>query len=93
MAFESYGNCFVCGENNTGGLQLHFDIDKEKQTLKTIFVAKPVYQGYDGIVHGGIITTLLDEAMAKLAYELGYKVMTASMEIAASWLFFTCSLR
>ncbi len=81
MAFESYGNCFVCGENNSGGLQLHFDIDREKQTLKTIFVANPVYQGYDGIVHGGIIITLLDEAMAKLAYELGYKVMTASMEI------------
>ena len=81
MAFESYGNCFVCGENNPGGLQLHFDIDKEKKTLKTTFVANPVYQGYDGIVHGGIITTLLDEAMAKLAYELGYKAMTASMEI------------
>jgi uncharacterized protein (TIGR00369 family) len=81
MAFESYGNCFVCGENNPGGLRLHFDIDKEKQTLKTIFVATPIYQGYDGVVHGGIITTLLDEAMAKLAYELGYKVMTASMEI------------
>jgi len=81
MEFESYGNCFVCGENNPGGLRLHFDIDREKRTLKTVFVAGPVYQGYDGIVHGGIITTLLDEAMAKLAYELGYKAMTASMEI------------
>lgn len=81
MAFDTNGNCFVCGEKNPGGLQLHFEIDKEKRTLRTTFVASPVYQGYDGIVHGGIVTTLLDEAMAKLAYELGYKAMTASMEI------------
>jgi uncharacterized protein (TIGR00369 family) len=79
--FVTYGNCFVCGENNPGGLRLHFEIDQEKQTLKTTFVATPVYQGYDGIVHGGIISTLLDEAMAKLAYELGFNAVTASLEI------------
>ena len=49
-----------------------FEIDKEKKTLKTTFVGSPVYQGYDGILHGGIISALLDEAMAKLSYELGY---------------------
>jgi uncharacterized protein (TIGR00369 family) len=77
----TYGNCFVCGENNPGGLRLNFEIDREKQTLKTMFVASSVYQGYDGIIHGGIISTLLDEAMAKLAYELGYNAITASLEI------------
>jgi uncharacterized protein (TIGR00369 family) len=79
--FVTYGNCFVCGQNNPGGLRLHFEIDKEKKTLKTTFVASPAYQGYDGIVHGGIISTLLDEAMAKLAYELGYNAVTASLEV------------
>ena len=81
MKFESYGNCFVCGENNLGGLQLKFEIDKEHQTLKTTFVAKPTFQGWDGLVHGGIISTLLDEAMAKLSYELGYNTITVSLEI------------
>lgn len=81
MKFESYGNCFVCGEKNLGGLRLNFEIDKEKQTLKTTFVAGPIFQGYDGVVHGGIISTLLDEAMAKLSYELGYNTVTASLEI------------
>ena len=79
--FVTYGNCFVCGENNPGGLRLNFEIDQEKQILKTTFVASSIYQGYDGIVHGGIISTLLDEAMAKLAYELGYNTVTASLEI------------
>ncbi len=81
MKFETYGNCFVCGDKNPGGLHLQFQIDPEKRTLKTTFVAGPVYQGFDGIVHGGIISTLLDEAMAKLAYELGYQTITASLEI------------
>ena len=81
MKFETYGNCFVCGENNPGGLRLNFDIDSEHQTLKTTFIASPTFQGWDGIVHGGIIGTLLDEAMAKLSYEIGYNTVTASLEI------------
>jgi len=81
MRFETYGKCFVCGEDNPGGLRLKFEIDKEKKTLKTAFVAGPVFQGYDGIVHGGILSTLLDEAMAKLSYELGYRAVTAAMEV------------
>ncbi len=81
MKFETYGNCFVCGKNNPNGLRLHFQIDKEKQTLQTTFSAGATFQGWDGIVHGGIISTLLDEAMAKLVYELGYEAVTASLEI------------
>ena len=81
MKFETYGNCFVCGEKNPGGLHLNFEIDRERQTLRTIFLASPVFQGYDGIVHGGILSALLDEAMAKLSYELGYNAVTASLEI------------
>jgi uncharacterized protein (TIGR00369 family) len=79
--FESYGNCFVCGANNPNGLRLTFEIDKGRQTLKTTFVASPTFQGWDGMIHGGIICTLLDEAMAKLAYELGYDAVTASLEV------------
>ena len=79
--FESYGNCFVCGRNNPGGLQLSFDLDKERQTLQTTFIGGPTFQGWDGIVHGGMISTLLDEVMAKLAYELGYQAITVTLEV------------
>jgi uncharacterized protein (TIGR00369 family) len=81
MKFETNQNCFVCGVNNPNGLRLSFEVDKERQTLKTTFIASPTFQGWDGIVHGGIISTLLDEAMAKLVYELGYQAVTASLEI------------
>ena len=81
MKFETYGHCFVCGKNNKGGLHLSFEIDEERKTLETTFTPGPTFQGWDGIVHGGIISTLLDEAMAKLSYELGYNTVTASLEI------------
>jgi uncharacterized protein (TIGR00369 family) len=81
MKLESSGNCFVCGKNNPNGLRLSFEIDKEKKTLKTTFVASPTYQGWDGVVHGGILSTLLDEAMANLIHELGYQAITAAIEI------------
>ncbi len=60
---------------------MDFEINRGKQTLRTTFVASPTYQGWDGIVHGGIVSTLLDEAMAKLAFELGYQAITASLEV------------
>lgn len=81
MRLESNGNCFVCGEKNPNGLHLSFEIDKERKTLKTTFKTSPTFQGWDGIVHGGIISTLLDEAMAKLVYELGFRAVTISLEI------------
>ncbi|HXX33722.1 MAG TPA: hotdog fold domain-containing protein [Thermodesulfobacteriota bacterium] len=81
MRFKSDGNCFVCGKNNPNGLQLSFEINKEKQSLKSTFIASPTFQGWDGIVHGGMVSTLLDEAMSKLVYELGYQAVTASLEV------------
>jgi uncharacterized protein (TIGR00369 family) len=81
MKLEINDKCFVCGENNPGGLRLRFYINREERTLKTTFVASAIFQGYDDIVHGGIISTLLDEAMAKLSYELGYNAVTGILEI------------
>ena len=77
----TYDECFVCGKKNPGGLRLSFQIDREKQTMKTTFIASPVFQGYDGIVHGGILSTLLDEVMTKLSFELGYHTVTGSLEV------------
>jgi uncharacterized protein (TIGR00369 family) len=79
MKFEDDGYCFVCGHKNPIGLKLDFHFDGK--TIKTEFISKKEHQGYSNIVHGGIITTLLDEAMVKLAIAMGIPVVTASMEI------------
>ncbi len=73
------GYCFVCGPNNPIGLKLDFSFDGK--TIKTGFVPRKEHQGYVDIVHGGIISTLLDEVMVKLAIELGMPAVTAQMDI------------
>jgi len=81
MKVEYYGYCWICGERNKGGLRLKFDLNKTAKTLQTSFIPTETYQGYNGIVHGGILSALLDEAMAKLAFELGYNAITALLNV------------
>jgi uncharacterized protein (TIGR00369 family) len=81
MKIEYYGYCWICGEKNKGGLQLKFDLDKGAKTIQTSFIPTETYQGYAGIVHGGILSALLDEATAKLAFELGYNAVTAMLNV------------
>jgi uncharacterized protein (TIGR00369 family) len=81
MSLTYENKCFVCGTENRNGLRLSFNIDKIEKTLRTTFVPSETYQGWDGIVHGGILSTLLDEAVAKLAYELGFEALTARLTV------------
>jgi len=73
--------CFVCGRENRAGLRIPFRVDKEAKSIVGEFVADSTYQGFEGITHGGILSTLLDEAMVKLAFELGQAAVTAWMEV------------
>lgn len=73
--------CFVCGPNNPLGLKIPFEVDRVGKTIRCEFISGPEYQGFQGITHGGIITTLLDEAMVKLAFELGVSAVTAWMDV------------
>ncbi|MDU2063594.1 MAG: PaaI family thioesterase [Sporomusaceae bacterium] len=71
--------CFACGRQNPIGLHLEFT--EEDNVYKTIFVGQKEHQGYDGILHGGIISTLLDEATARYIYAKGMKALTARLEV------------
>jgi uncharacterized protein (TIGR00369 family) len=79
MEFIDDGHCFACGPKNPIGLKLKFVFDGE--TLKTDFTPKKEHQGYFNIVHGGIITTLLDEVMVQLAIYMEMPAVTAQMDI------------
>ena len=71
--------CFVCGEKNPSGLHLKFSLHDGKVT--TEFVPEKIHQGYKDIVHGGIISALLDEAMVKAAFMQGMPAVTAEITI------------
>jgi len=81
LNLEDNGMCYACGRNNPKGLHLAFSFDEQEQWSETTFIPSDAYQGWQGVVHGGIIATLMDEAMAKLAQFLGYRVVTASLSM------------
>jgi acyl-coenzyme A thioesterase PaaI-like protein len=72
-------HCFGCGPHNPIGLKLQFTIDGD--TLRTECTPAAVYQGWPGLVHGGILSLILDEAMNNVAYLTGTPCITASMNI------------
>jgi len=55
-------SCFVCGESNPIGLKLRFETDG--RIVRTRFVPKPEHIGFKETMHGGLVSTLLDEMMA-----------------------------
>lgn len=71
--------CFACGRNNPIGLKLAFRFDGEDYV--TAFEALPEYQGWTGIVHGGLLATVLDETMARLLWERGINAITGRLQV------------
>jgi acyl-coenzyme A thioesterase PaaI-like protein len=55
-------HCFACGTTNVHGLGLVLHVEPESSWAEVTL--RRDFQGWDGIAHGGIIATLLDEAMA-----------------------------
>ena len=53
--------CFVCGESNPAGLQLRFHTDG--RVVRSVFNPRSEHAGFKGVVHGGILATVLDEIM------------------------------
>jgi uncharacterized protein (TIGR00369 family) len=59
-------NCFVCGMNNPDGMRLKFILDEARQTFVCKFRLSSRYTGPPGHCHGGIIASILDDAMGKV---------------------------
>ncbi len=70
--------CYACGDLNPIGLHLHFRVEGEWAIAG--FRATREHQGYPGFVHGGVVTTLLDEAMGWATYGRGIWAVTGKME-------------
>jgi uncharacterized protein (TIGR00369 family) len=76
-------NCFACGSNNGVGLRLKFD-ERDDGSVVGYFTADPRFEGYPGIVHGGIIATLLDSAMSHCLFKKGLMPLTGRLSIRYS---------
>jgi uncharacterized protein (TIGR00369 family) len=57
--------CFICGRQNPVGLKLRFYEDHEARQIKADLTIPDEYQGYPGVVHGGIVSAVLDEVSGR----------------------------
>ena len=72
-------NCFVCGPGNDIGLQLNFRI--EGDVARSEFTPSDMHCGFDGVTHGGIIFSVLDDVMPNWIYLKGIRAYTAKCDI------------
>jgi len=79
MHLKDKDTCFVCGRQNSNGMQLPIVADETGASIE--YVIPVYYQGWDGITHGGIIATLLDELMAWSTKNRGYSTVTAELKV------------
>ncbi len=80
LAHSANNRCFGCGEANPAGLRLKFFQAADGAVVCTPAIPE-TFVGYPGFLHGGILATLLDEAMSKSVRALGRTAMTARIEI------------
>lgn len=80
MVHGGQNHCFGCGLQNPHGLRLEF-FQAEDQSVVCFVEVAETFEGPPGYVHGGVIATLLDEAMSKSVRARGLTAMTRSMQV------------
>ena len=73
-------SCFVCGMDNPRGLRLVFE-KGENGEMSAQWIPDRSTEGFDGIVHGGLVGTVLDESMAKAVTASGAEALTAELRV------------
>ena len=71
--------CFGCGADNSCGLQLKFEGGDGRVFCR--YVARREHEGYDGVLHGGVTASLLDELMGELVQRQGIYAVTGELTV------------
>jgi acyl-coenzyme A thioesterase PaaI-like protein len=79
LKLEDDGMCFCCGVRNPIGLKLTFQT-LPGERLRTEWTPRQEHQGFQDIVHGGLVSSVLDEVMIRLLYARGIRAVTAELK-------------
>jgi len=72
--------CVMCGTDNPIGFKLRFS-RIQHEVVETTLSVPPHFQGYNGIVHGGIVASLLDSAMTNCLLAEGIAAVTGDLNV------------
>ena len=70
--------CVVCSFANAKGLHLEFDVTDDG-SVKADFQCDEAFEGYPGVLHGGVISSILDGAMGNCIFACGQAAVTVEM--------------
>ena len=79
MEVDYDGRCFGCGPLNEDGLKLAFVAEGDVSSCEFRVPAR--YQSWKGVVHGGMIALILDEAIGWAAWQRGHPGVTGKLEV------------
>jgi len=74
--------CFICGRDNPVGLKMRF-YDDGADTVQSVVTPADHFQGYPGVLHGGIVASILDEVVGRSVMSGDHHrfMMTVSMNV------------
>jgi len=75
-----HGNCIICGHERASGFQVEY-LPAGHDRVQASVTCPGVWEGYRGLVHGGIIASLLDGAMTHCLFTCGIVAVTADMHV------------
>jgi predicted Fe-Mo cluster-binding NifX family protein/acyl-coenzyme A thioesterase PaaI-like protein len=77
---QSQAACIVCGPNHPHGLRIRYEAAGDGSVAAN-WIPTPGWEGFRGIVHGGIISAVLDEAMAKAVAATHSEALTGELRV------------
>jgi len=80
LRVEEHAGCVVCGVDNATGFQITFTTEAPGR-ISALWTPTVRYEGFIGLVHGGMLATVLDEAMAKAVVSLGLEALTGELRV------------
>lgn len=72
--------CFVCGKNNPLGLKAEVQSDQDEHSAVCRLAIPAEFQGWEGLVHGGVVAALLDEVCAYAGMTVSDRVVTGELK-------------
>jgi len=73
------GRCFGCGADNDEGLRMRFEPTAEGSVCELALPER--YQSWQGMIHGGVIALMLDEAVGWAGWHAGHPGLTGRLEV------------
>lgn len=77
---QAQSGCIVCGPDHPRGLRIRYELDPSG-TVTADWTPTSEWEGFQGIVHGGIVSTVLDEAMSKAVVASRCEALTGELRV------------